>query len=41
MAVSHLSPEEEELIAAIREIATGRVAPRAAEIDRTGNSPGI
>ncbi|MBX5457718.1 MAG: acyl-CoA dehydrogenase [Thermogemmatispora sp.] len=39
MAVSHLSPEEEELIAAIREIATERVAPRAAEIDRTGEFP--
>ncbi|WP_376795072.1 acyl-CoA dehydrogenase [Thermogemmatispora sp.] len=39
MAVSHLSPEEEELIAAIREIASERVAPRAAEIDRTGEFP--
>jgi alkylation response protein AidB-like acyl-CoA dehydrogenase len=39
MAVSHLSPEEEELIAAIREIAVERVAPRAAEIDHSGAFP--
>jgi alkylation response protein AidB-like acyl-CoA dehydrogenase len=39
MAVSHLSREEEELIAAIHEIAAERVAPRAAEIDRTGEFP--
>src|SRR5438270_9053074 len=39
MAVSHLSEEEEALIEAIREIAQQRVAPRAAEIDHTGQFP--
>src|SRR5579871_6782251 len=39
MAVSHLSEEEQGLIEAIREIARERVAPRAAEIDHTGEYP--
>jgi alkylation response protein AidB-like acyl-CoA dehydrogenase len=39
MAVSHLSEDEQELIEAIREIALERVAPRAAEIDHTGEFP--
>jgi alkylation response protein AidB-like acyl-CoA dehydrogenase len=39
MAVSHLSEDEQELIEAIREIARERVAPRAAEIDHTGEFP--
>lgn len=39
MAVSHLSEEERTLIEAIREIALERVAPRAAEIDHTGEYP--
>ena len=39
MAVSHLSEDEQELIEAIREIARERVAPRAAEIDHTGQFP--
>ena len=39
MAVSHLSGDEQELIEAIREIALERVAPRAAEIDHTGEFP--
>src|SRR5438477_1236958 len=39
MAVSHLSEEEQALIEAIREIARERVAPRAAEIDHTGEFP--
>src|SRR5436309_15717292 len=39
MAVSHLSEDEQELIDAIREIAQQRVAPRAAEIDHTGQFP--
>ena len=39
MAVSHLSEEEQGLIEAIREIARERVAPRAAEIDHTGEFP--
>ncbi len=39
MAVSHLSEDEQALIAAIREIALERVAPRAAEIDHTGEYP--
>ena len=39
MAVSHLSEDEQTLIAAIREIALERVAPRAAEIDHTGEFP--
>ena len=39
MAVSHLSEDEQALIEAIREIARERVAPRAAEIDHTGQFP--
>ncbi|HET8841089.1 MAG TPA: acyl-CoA dehydrogenase family protein, partial [Ktedonobacteraceae bacterium] len=39
MAVSHLSKDEQALIEAIREIASERVAPRAAEIDSTGEYP--
>ncbi len=39
MAVSHLSEEEQGLIEVIREIARERVAPRAAEIDHTGEFP--
>jgi alkylation response protein AidB-like acyl-CoA dehydrogenase len=39
MAISHLSEDEQTLIATIREIALARVAPRAAEIDRTGDYP--
>lgn len=39
MAISHLSEEEQSLIEAIREIARERVAPRAAEIDHTGQFP--
>src|SRR5260221_1515967 len=38
-AVSHLSEDEQALIEAIREIALERVAPRAAEIDHTGEFP--
>src|SRR5579859_6749842 len=39
MAVSHLSEDEQALVEAIREIALERVAPRAAEIDHTGEFP--
>lgn len=39
MAVSHLSEDEQTLIETIREIARERVAPRAAEIDHTGEYP--
>ena len=39
MAISHLSEDEQALIAAIREIAQAQVAPRAAEIDHTGQFP--
>ncbi|HET8912867.1 MAG TPA: acyl-CoA dehydrogenase [Ktedonobacteraceae bacterium] len=39
MAVSHLSDEEQALIEGIQEIARERVAPRAAEIDHTGEFP--
>src|SRR5713226_9251894 len=39
MAVSHLSADEQTLIETIREIALERVAPRAAEIDHTGEYP--
>jgi alkylation response protein AidB-like acyl-CoA dehydrogenase len=39
MAVSHLSEDEQALIEAIREIARERVAPRAAEIDHSGEYP--
>jgi len=39
MAVPHISEEEQALIEAIHEIALERVAPRAAEIDHTGQFP--
>ncbi len=39
MAVSHVSVDEQALIEAIRELANERVAPRAAEIDRTSEFP--
>ncbi|MBE3557927.1 MAG: acyl-CoA dehydrogenase [Ktedonobacteraceae bacterium] len=39
MAVSHLSDDEKMLIEAIRELASERVAPRAAEIDHSGEFP--
>ena len=39
MAVSHVTEDEQALIEAIRELAQERVAPRAAEIDRTGEFP--
>jgi alkylation response protein AidB-like acyl-CoA dehydrogenase len=39
MAVSHISEDEQALIEAIRELAQERVAPRAAEIDHTGEFP--
>ncbi len=39
MAVSHVIEDEKALIEAIRELAQERVAPRAAEIDRTGDFP--
>src|SRR5947199_2606599 len=39
MAVLHISEEEQALIEAIHEIALERVAPRAAEIDHTGQFP--
>jgi len=39
MAVSHLTEDEKALIAAIREIAQAQVAPRAAQIDHTGEFP--
>ncbi|HEY3994274.1 MAG TPA: acyl-CoA dehydrogenase family protein [Ktedonobacteraceae bacterium] len=39
MAVSHLSEDEQTLIETIHEIARERVAPRAAEIDHTGEYP--
>ncbi len=39
MAVSHVVEDEKALIEAIRELAQERVAPRAAEIDRTGEYP--
>ena len=39
MAVSHLSEDEQDLIDAIRELGQQRVAPRAAEIDHTGQFP--
>lgn len=39
MALSHLSEDEQALITAIREIAQAQVAPRAAEIDHTGQFP--
>ena len=39
MTVSHVVEDEKALIEAIRELAQERVAPRAAEIDRTGEFP--
>ena len=39
MAVIHLSEDEQTMIESIREIARERVAPRAAEIDHTGEFP--
>ncbi|MBO0781294.1 MAG: acyl-CoA dehydrogenase [Ktedonobacteraceae bacterium] len=39
MAVAHVSDDERELIEAIRELAQERVAPRAAEIDHSGEFP--
>jgi alkylation response protein AidB-like acyl-CoA dehydrogenase len=39
MAVAHVSEDEQVLIDAIREIAQERVAPRAAEIDHSGEFP--
>ena len=39
MAVAHVTEDEQALIEAIREIARERVAPRAAEIDHTGEFP--
>jgi len=39
MAVSHVIDDERALVEAIRELAQERVAPRAAEIDRTGEFP--
>src|SRR5689334_25217126 len=39
MAIAHLSEDEQTMIEAIREIARERVAPRAAEIDHTGEFP--
>src|SRR5258708_40139827 len=39
MAVSHVVEDEKALIEAIRELAQERVAPRAAEIDRTEEYP--
>src|SRR5579883_2834358 len=39
MAVAHVTEDEQALIEAIRELARERVAPRAAEIDHTGEFP--
>jgi alkylation response protein AidB-like acyl-CoA dehydrogenase len=39
MAINRLSEDEQTLIEAIRELALERVAPRAAEIDHTGEFP--
>lgn len=39
MAVSHVVEDEQALIEAVRELAQERVAPRAAEIDHTGEYP--
>src|SRR5437879_58799 len=39
MAVAHVTDDEQALIEAIHEIARERVAPRAAEIDHTGEYP--
>lgn len=39
MAVAHVNEDERDLIEAIRELARERVAPRAAEIDHSGEFP--
>lgn len=39
MAVAHVSEDEQVLIEAVRQIAQERVAPRAAEIDHSGEFP--
>src|SRR5947208_12966111 len=39
MAIAHVTEDEKALIEAIRELALERVAPRAAEIDYTGEFP--
>ena len=39
MVVAHITQDEQDLIAAIREIGLERVAPRAAEIDHSGEFP--
>ncbi len=39
MAVAHIAEDEQAIIEAIHEIAVERVAPRAAEIDHTGEYP--
>jgi alkylation response protein AidB-like acyl-CoA dehydrogenase len=39
MAVTHISEDEQSLIDAIHELAVERVAPRAAEIDHSGQFP--
>src|SRR5579859_6873842 len=39
MAIAHLSEDEQTMIETIREIARERVAPRAADIDHTGEFP--
>src|SRR2546421_8107336 len=39
MAIAHVTEDEKALIEAIRELALERVAPRAAEIDHTGEFP--
>src|SRR5215475_5559078 len=39
MAVAHIAEDEQAIIEAIHEIALERVAPRAAEIDHTGEYP--
>jgi alkylation response protein AidB-like acyl-CoA dehydrogenase len=39
MAVAHVTEDEQALIEAIGELARERVAPRAAEIDHTGEFP--
>src|SRR5881227_3720873 len=39
MAIAHITEDEKTLIEAIRELALEQVAPRAAEIDHTGEFP--
>ena len=39
MAVAHVTEDEQTLIALIREIGLERIAPRAAEIDHSGQFP--